>query len=79
MSSKKLLAAALAAMTAVSAVSAVAFAEEGVDTWTIDGSKAGDKTFTEATINPYFSFALSSLPSGMTSDWGTMTTTTTRN
>ena len=72
MSSKKLLAAALAAMTAVSAVSAVAFAEEGVDTWTIDGSKAGDKTFTEATINPYFSFALSSLPSGMTSDWATI-------
>lgn len=72
MSSKKLMAAALAAVMAVGTVSTVAFAEEGVDTWTIDGSKAGDKTFTEATINPYFSFALSSLPSTMTDNWATI-------
>lgn len=69
MSSKKLMAAALAAVMAVGTVSTVAFAEEGVDTWTIDGSKAGDKTFTEATINPYFAF---NVPTAVYNTWATI-------
>ncbi len=72
MSSKKLMAAAMASIMAVGSMSVVAFAEEGVDTWTIDGTKAGDKTFTEAAINPYFAVSLQDLPTSMTSNWSTI-------
>ncbi len=72
MSSKKLMAAAMASIMAVGSMSVVAFAEEGVDTWTIDGTKAGDKTFTEAAINPYFAVSLQDLPTSMTSNWATI-------
>lgn len=66
MSSKKLIAAAMAAIMTVGTASAVtASATEGVDTWTIDGTGAGSKVVDEAKVTPYFAIALKDLgPAG---------------
>lgn len=66
MSSKKLIAAAMAAIMTVGTVSAVtASATQGVDEWTIDGTGAGSKQVDEAKVTPYFAVALKDLgPAG---------------